>query len=76
MTLFLNYDNLFLNNVCGGNHQCATEKVRMIIAIAQTYFLKTNILGMRIDLKVIEVRHTDGDFRLRQSGACDPQCTL
>ena len=76
VTLILNYDSLFLNNVCGGNHQCAMEKVQMMIAIAQTYFLKTNILGMKIDLKVIEVRNTDGNFRLRKSGACDPQCTL
>lgn len=77
MTLSLSYDNLFLNNVCGGNHATAKSRVEKIVSLAQTYFLDSTTLGTQITLDVKEIKHTNGEFKLRNSGVtCNTGCQL
>lgn len=77
VTLALSYDNLFLNNVCGGKHATAKQRVEKIVNLAQTYFLDSATLGTKITLEVKEIKHTNNEFKLRSGGvACDANCML
>ena len=76
VTLSLSYDNLFLNDVCGGNHAMAKGRVEKIIKLAQGYFLDSATLGTKITLEIKEIKHTNHEFRLREKLACNPDCML
>jgi hypothetical protein len=77
VTLALAYDNLFLNNVCGGDHAVAKTRVEKIISLAQTYFLYSATLGTKITLVVKEIKHTNHELKLRSSGVtCDKRCQM
>ena len=77
LTLALAYDNLFLNNVCGGDHSKAKSRVKAVVALAQTYFLDSATLGTKITLNAKEIAHTNNALRLRvNSNTCNIQCTM
>ena len=77
VTLSLNYDNLFLNEVCEGDHEKAKRRVEKIISLAQTYFLDSETLGTKITLDMKEIKHANQELKLRESGvACNTRCIM
>ena len=75
VSIALRYDNLFLNNIGGGDHSVAKSRAREIVTLAQPYF-KLAALGTTITLEVTSVKYVNTEARLRGSAACNVGCTL
>ena len=77
LTISVQYDNLFLQNVAGGSHPQAKRRVSEIVDLAKPYFQNPKgSLGYDINLNLKEIKHIDNEFRLRTFVACDGECKL
>ena len=65
LTLSLRYDRLFLENVCGGDHECAVNNVYVIVTLANTFYQAPDALGTRVFFNVKEIDYVDAKLRLR-----------
>ena len=65
LTLSIRYDSLFLENVCGGDHDCAKNYVYVIVALASTYYQAPDALGTRVFFNIKEIDYVDAKLRLR-----------
>ena len=75
----MRYDNLFLNDLCSGNHTLAKSRTEEIVLISQNFFNMANALGTTIALDILNVKHVDTTARLRstsQGATCDVDCTM
>ena len=72
----IKYDNLFLNEVCGGDHELAKSRVEKIVSLAQGYYLDSNTLGTKVYLSIQAIEHVEAELRLRAGGWCDKACIL
>jgi len=75
LSVALRYDNLYLNNVCNGDHNLAKARAREIINLAQNFY-RNPALGTRIELDITSIKYVNTDARLRRGAACDVGCTL
>merc|ERR1712241_1523767 len=77
LTIALKYDNLFLQNICGGSHSVAKARAREIVTLAQAFYKDSATLGSTITLNVTSIKHVDASLRLSNSGTnCGPDCTI
>ena len=66
VTISFHYDNAFLSNVAGGNHDTAKQKVREIINLARPAFSSQSYqLGHRITLEAVDISHVDAVLTLQ-----------
>jgi len=77
VTIALKYDNLFLQNTCGGDHTVAKARAREIVTLAQAFYKDSTTLGSTITLSITSIKHVDASIRLVNSGTtCGPDCTI
>jgi len=65
LTLSIRYDTLFLENLCGGDHECAVNNVYVIVSLANTFYQTPDALGTRVFFNVKEIDYFDAKLRLR-----------
>ena len=65
LTLSIRYDSLFLENLCGGDHECAVNNVYVIVTLANTFYQAPDALGTRVFFNVKEIDYVDAKLRLR-----------
>ena len=49
------YDDLFLNEVCGGDHDLAKSRVEKIVSLAQAYYMDETTLGTKVYFDIKEI---------------------
>ena len=80
ITMSVKYDNLFLYEVCGGDHDLAKSRVEKIVALAQAYYLDVETLGTKVYLSIEEIGHVNAELKLTKWGEwpsfCDTGCIL
>ena len=76
------YDDLFLNEVCGGDHDLAKSRVEKIVALAQGYYMDESVLETKVYFSVKEIGHAGNGVQLRLSkygsyyNPCNTGCVL
>ena len=63
ITLSIRYDNLFLQNVAGGDHAKAKTKVHSVVNLARPYF-KWASLGNEVSLKILDIAYVKQNLQL------------
>merc|ERR1711990_102564 len=77
VSIALRYDNLFLQNTCGGDHTVAQARAREIVTLAQAFYRDSATLGTTITLGITSIKHVDASLRLVNVGTtCGPSCTM
>ena len=71
LTLSIRYDSLFLENLCGGDHECAVNNVYVIVTLANTFYQTPDQLGTRVLFDVKEIDYVDAKLRLRSDTVYD-----
>ena len=71
ITLSIRYDSLFLENLCGGDHDCAVNNVYVIVTLANTFYQAPEVLGTRVFFNVKEISYVDAKLRLRSDTVYD-----
>ena len=71
LTLSIRYDSLFLENLCGGDHECAVNNVYVIVTLANTFYQTPDQLGTRVFFDIKEIDYVDAKLRLRSDTVYD-----
>ena len=66
----LNYDDLFLREVAGGDHEKAKDTVIRIIEKARPMFQWAS-LGSKVLLEVLETKYVGNELALCNTAGCD-----
>jgi len=74
VTMSVSYDDLFLNEVCGGDHDLAKSRVEKIVSLAQAYYMDETTLGTKVYFSVKEIGHVPYQLKLSKYGDGWPPC--
>ena len=74
VTMSVSYDDLFLNEVCGGDHNLAKSRVEKIVSLAQAYYMDETTLGTKVYFDVKEIDHVPYQLKLSKYGDGLPPC--
>ena len=70
VTVSFHYDNAFLRNVAGSNHNTAKQKIREIINLARPVFSGSSYkFGHRITLEAVDISHVNAELTLHSNVA-------
>ena len=76
VSVALRYDNLFLNNVCGGDHVVAKARAEELLDLAEAFFKMSAALGATVELDIVNIKHVNSEFRLTNGASCNQGCAL